>query len=154
MKLKPILLFPLALAVGSAFGQTTDADAIKAVIRRETQAYWAADAKTFRDCWANLPEAKMLYHSAMSNKVGHGHLPKYGPDQIATRKPVEMKIKTTNEQVRITGNAAFVQYDQHATRQDGAQDYSHQTRYLEKINGAWKIVHVGSLSYQFEAGTK
>lgn len=154
MNLNPILLFPLALAVGPAFGQATDADAIKAVIRRETQAYWAADAKTFRDCWANLPEAKMLYHSEMSHKVGQVPMPKYGLDQIATRKPVEMKIETTNEQVRIKGNAAFVQFDQHATSQDGAQDYSHQTRYLEKINGAWKIVHVGSVSYKFEAGTK
>jgi hypothetical protein len=75
-------------------------------------------------------------------------------DAVAKRKPAQMKIETNNELLRINGTAAFLQYDQHLTRKDGAQDYSHQTRYLEKIKGVWKIIHVGSISYKFEAGTK
>lgn len=155
MNQKYTLLFPLIFVVGSTFGQTTDADAIKTTVRRETQSYWAADSKAWLDCWADVPESNNLYYSEQNHKVGQVAMPKNGLGMMAGRKPTKMKTEISNEQLRINGNAAFLQYDQHVTREeDGAQDYSHQTRYLEKINGVWKIIHVGSISYKFEEGKK
>jgi hypothetical protein len=154
MKPKFTFLVLLIVAIGPLFGQSPDGTAIKAMIRRETQAYFAADAKTWRDCWAELPESNNLFYSEQSHKVGQTSMAKPVLDAVANRKPSKMKIETSKELLRINGNAAFMQYDQHLTREDGAQDYSHQTRYLEKIKGVWKIIHVGSISYKFVAGTK
>ncbi|MGM9512397.1 hypothetical protein ACS5NO_31990 [Larkinella sp. GY13] len=154
MKATFTFLFLLFFVAGGAFGQTPDETAIKATIRRETLSYFAADAKAWRDCWAALPESNNLYYSEQSHKVGQTSMATPDLTIVANRKPTQIKIETSREQFRINGNTAFVQYDQHATREDGAQDYSHQTRYLEKVNGAWKIIHVGSVSYKFEAGTK
>jgi hypothetical protein len=154
MNSKFTFLFLLVFTVRGAFGQTPDETAIKATIRRETLSYFAADAKAWSDCWAALPESNNLYYSDQSHKVGQTSMAKPDLNIVANRKPAQIKIETTKEQLRINGNVAFMQYDQHATRDDGAQDYSHQTRYLEKINGIWKIIHVGSISYKFEAGTK
>ncbi|GAB3909002.1 hypothetical protein GCM10028803_45820 [Larkinella knui] len=68
---KYTFLFLMVFGVGNAFGQTPDDEAaIKATIRRETQSYFAADAKTWRDCWAALPESTNLYYSAQSHQVG------------------------------------------------------------------------------------
>jgi hypothetical protein len=129
--------------------QSADATAIKAVIRRETQAYFTADANAWRNCWANVSEAHTLNYSAMSGRVSQGVMPGDIPKAMTDRKPVGMKIETTKEQMRINGTAAFVQYNQHLTRDDGAEDFSYQARYLEKMNGVWKIIHVSSLSTKY-----
>lgn len=125
------------------------------MVRRETQSYFAADAKAWRDCWAELPESNNLFYSEQSHKVGQTSMAKPDLDAVTNRKPSKIKIETSKEQLRLNGNTAFLQYDQHLTREeDGAQDFSYQTHYLEKINGVWKIIHVGSISYKFEAGKK
>ncbi|MFD2570951.1 hypothetical protein ACFSUS_09925 [Spirosoma soli] len=129
--------------------QSNDTAAIRTLVQNETQAYCAADANAWRNCWANVAEARALSYGAMTSKVSQSVMPANAAAIIAGRKPVGVKIDTTNEQIRLNRNTAFVQYNQHLTHDDGAGNFSYRTRYPENRSGVWKIIHVGSVSIKY-----
>ena len=95
--------------------QTADVQAIKSVVERETQAWIRRDAKAMTDCWANIPESGQVY-SAPNGVVGyHPEMPKGIKEAMAGQKPTGETFKNTNYQIRIKGDAAFVQFEQTAT---------------------------------------
>ncbi len=139
----------LTISIQNGLAQTDDKAAIKAVVERETQSWIKRDAKAMADCWANVPEATHLY----SLPDGKGTVV-YNPDiekAIATfasgQQPTSDTFQNTDYQIRVSGNAAFTQFDQSYSSADGTKNYSHQVRYLEKFSGAWKIVNVVSVYY-------
>jgi hypothetical protein len=52
------------------------------------------------------------------------------------------KVTRSNYLIRINGNAAFAVFDQNNEYEDGTKRDSIEERFLEKINGEWKIVNV------------
>ncbi len=60
----------------------------------------------------------------------------YGPQKMTTQ------VTRDNFNLRINGNSAFAVFDQHNVNADGTKRDSVEERYLEKINGEWKIVNV------------
>lgn len=133
-----------------------DASAIKTVIERETTAFNTRDAATFVDCWANVPEASQLViwqekdgkNTIVANHNTKMDMPVSAKAMISSLgKPTGETFQNSDYLVRVNGNAAFAQYEQVVTKTDGTKEYAHETRYLEKIGGAWKIVHVGAVFY-------
>lgn len=151
------LFFFLAVAfceVGQAQPPKTDVVAIKAVIEQETQSWLNVDQKAWLSSWADVPEAHLLY-SETGGKVHQIKMPAGMKGMLADQKPSNAKFKNTNYQIRVNGNAAFAQFDQEFSGDDGSHDQARETRYLEKTgrsdgSGQWKIVHVGALYYNPE----
>ena len=126
---------------------------IKAVIEKETQSFLDRDAVAMMDCHANKSYSLLL--------VGeHGNVhymtnPNSDMDKTVTAligqlgKPNGDSFKNKDYVIRINGNSAFAYFDQmglNTTNSDNkAPEVSHQTRYLERVNGAWKLVYVGAL---------
>lgn len=152
------LFFIAALLCATLCAQAQSADeaAIKAVIERETQAYHNADAAAMIDCWANVPQS--LQHGAYLTAEGKYEifrntnektdLPEKVKKGAADAKPDGITFQNTDYVFRITGNAAFVQYEQTETDPKGTKTYAHEVRYLEKIGGQWKIIYVGVIFYK------
>ena len=141
----------------TAVAQSADITQIKAVIERETTAFNGRDAAAFADCWANVPEASQLViwqeptgkNTIVSNRNTRQDMPTAAKAMIAgLGKPTGDTFQNADYQIRIKGDAAFAQYEQVVSKTDGKKEYAHETRYLEKTNGAWKIVHVGAVFYE------
>ena len=156
------LLITLALSAAALMATPktavaqADASAIKAVIERETTAFNNRDAGTFADCWANVPEAGQLViwqekdgkNTIISNRNTKQDMPVSGKALMSSLgKPTGETFQNSDYQIRTNGNAAFAQYEQVNNKPDGEKEYAHSTRYLEKIAGTWKIVHVGAVFY-------
>jgi ketosteroid isomerase-like protein len=138
-----------------AFAQKGDDVAqIKAVVERETTAWNTRDVAAFVDCWANVPEAGQLVtlqdatHTVVSNHNTKQDMPTGVKTMLAAQgKDNGETFQNTDYLIRQKGDAAFVQFEQTVTAPDGQKQYAHETRYLEKISGKWKIVHVGAAFY-------
>ena len=131
-----------------------DVAQIKAVVERETTAWAARDAAAFADCWANVPEAGTLVvltddkHTIIHSQNTKQDMPTSSKALITSMgKPTSETFQNTDYLIRVKGDAAFVQYEQTVTAPDGQKQYAHETRYLEKMGGKWKIVHVGAAFY-------
>ena len=144
----------LAIPRLSSAQKANDVAQIKAVAERETTAWATRDATAFADCWANLPEAGNLVvladdkHTIIHSQNTKQDMPTSSKTLLASMgKPTGETFENTNYVIRIKGDAAFAQYDQTVTAPDGQKQYAHETRYLEKIGGKWKIIHVGAAFY-------
>ena len=134
--------------------QSPDETAIKAVIEKETTCWNNRDAVGMADCWANVKEAGQLVTlqdgkgTVVSNRNTKMDMPAGVKATLASMGPASKEtFQNTDYQIRTNGNAAFAQFEQVVTAVDGKKQYAHETRYLEKLKGVWKIVHVGAAFY-------
>ena len=132
-----------------------DEAGIKAVIEKETQAFLDRDVAAMIDCHANKPYS--LFLVGEHGNVHYMTSPNADLDKTFTTilkqlgKPNGDTYKNKDYVIRINGNSAFVYFDQTAINavasdnKNKEPEISHQTRYLERINGSWKLVYVGGL---------
>ena len=133
-----------ALPAALAFGQTPDEDAIKAVIKAETEAAFKRDATAWQATW--LHEAKA---SRTLLGVGGDNAPAVGWDKLSAamfqeikEHPTPMPVEFTSDQYLIStdGRLAWVEYDQALTAPGVFPTFhSREQRALRKENGEWKI---------------
>lgn len=136
---KIFTLIFLALTLNT-FAQSAEETAVKKVIEEEKAAADAADYKTYLSHWAKVPYASFLYAGGLF--VGDALWKKM--DEVwATRKPRKVNNIRSEWNVRANGASAFVTFFQ---RQEMVENNgiveSYEERYLEKVNGEWKIVNV------------
>ncbi len=118
----------------------TDETAIKATIDGETNAYQAADYKTYQGYWAKVPYASFVVNG--QQYVGDA-LWKAADGMFAAAKPMNVNTVRTGWNIRAVGNTAFVTFAQRDENLDTKSvSETAEARYLEKINGNWKIVNV------------
>lgn len=139
-----LTLFLATLAGAGA--QNADETAIQQLLEAETNAFtkmsfadvvkkfWILDEKTIAN--VSMPDGTHLSMSA-AQMLESDVVP---PEGHATFKNTEWKF-------RISGDVAFVTYTQMVTLEDGARIGSHEMRFLEKVNGEWKL-HMSSV-HQF-----
>ncbi|QIP17072.1 hypothetical protein G8759_32765 [Spirosoma aureum] len=136
------LLLSLVL-IGSALTNSvaqSDEAAIKNSIEAEKIASDAADYKTYKSYWANVPYASFLI---FGEQVYGDSLWQLMDKVWATRKPAKVNTIRTHWNIRMKGEAAYVTFSQRAENQETKVILeSAEARYLEKIAGQWKIVSV------------
>ncbi|GAB3174417.1 hypothetical protein GCM10027291_32610 [Telluribacter humicola] len=121
---------------------------IKKVIEDETSAWLRNDGKQMQSCWADLSYAT----HTLTDESGKAYVVS-GPemsDQIArlsAQKPNEPGITFSNTryEVRPNGSAAWVTFEQTFQKPNGERYTNLESRYLEKLGGNWKIVHMTTL---------
>lgn len=129
--------------------------AIKAVIEKETQSWIDKDAEKRITCYANVPQAhSLIYHGRMNvnNGIAYSLNDKTDmPERIkatAASAPALSGFKNDKYLIRINGSSAMVHFTQILSHASGEQQNMYNERYLEKINGEWKIVYIGGVSYK------
>ena len=152
------ILAALALAAPAALrAQGADDEALKRVIRAETEAFYARNAEAWQATW--LHDAK-----ATRTLVGNGSYgavrgwDAFGPAVVQEIRqnptPVRIQLQSDNYVIRSAGTLAWVEYDQRITAPGDSVPYvSHEQRALVRQDGEWKIASqvtedVGSFGVQ------
>jgi len=147
-----VTLFFLVVA-GQLHAQKNNAVAkeivsIKGLIEKETKAFFEIDRKTWSDCWAHVPYAFWSFADTtdVNSFSGWEAINRGFADYFASSKPSTAIIDREWLDVKVFGNGAYVRFTQKVTDQDISRDKQAEVRVLEKVNGEWKIIHVGVIS--------
>lgn len=146
---KTLLALCLNLLLLNAFAQSKDEMAIKNVIEKETDAWFARDVAKMESYWAKVPQTTqcvsllgdvVIFNTAESTK---------GKDPFAMVGKVPQKAITTRTDwnFRIVGNGAYVTFKQ-KDEIAGVASHFYESRFMEKMDGAWKIVAVNAVAYK------
>ena len=123
------------------YAQSTDEKAITAVIGDETTAFYQRKADKALSYWANVPYASHSYSEKGSGCVRGYKAISAGMKQVLKRhtEPDKNIYKRHDFIIHVNGSSAWATYITDII--DGAKkSQSYDARYLEKINGVWKIV--------------
>lgn len=134
--------------VASSFAQS-DEDAIKRVLRSETEGFFKRDKTEWAGAWAHKPYihfAANLYGGDFMLVEGWNNLEKHFASQFKSLKVSDkVTVQNANYNIHKNGNMAFVTYDQTLLDSHG-KTTSKESRVVEKMNGEWKIINVTALT--------
>ena len=139
----------LLLSISLLAQKLSDEEAIKAVIEKETKAYFSIDYDTWMDSWSHVPYAYWSYAdtAGITYHEGWKAIEIGFTDYFVTSKPISIQIERNWEDLRIYKNGAYARYKQ-AVITDGVRGPEQiEIRVLEKNpkDNKWKIVLVGVL---------
>jgi hypothetical protein len=140
-----ILLAPDASAQKKA--KITDADQIKAVIEKESKAFFSIDYDTWMKSWVHTPSAYWSYadNSGINYYEGWKAIEIGFTDYFVTSKPTEFEIERTYEDLKVYGKGAFARFKQRIITNGVKGPEQVEIRLLEKEGDEWKILLVGVL---------
>jgi len=131
--------------------KNADVDAIRAVIERETKAFFEIDYKTWADSWAHTPYAFWSFADTtdVNSFSGWSQIEKGFSEYFRSSKPSTAKIEREwlGLEIKIFGNGAYVRFNQHVD-DNTRRPAQAEVRVLEKINGLWKIVCVSVIALE------
>jgi hypothetical protein len=149
--LKTFSFLMLLMMSSLTFAQNTKEEAaIKAIIEKETEAWFNRDATQMLACWADVPQITqcvsllgdvVIFNNADMNKDNRLF------KELAKEAPIKASVARSDWNIRIVGNAAYVTFKQMDTI-GGATNYYHEGRFMEKLNGQWKIVAVNVAAFK------
>jgi hypothetical protein len=145
-KLSAVFAF-FMLAIPVLAQKTSEVDAIKAVIEKETKAYFSIDQKAWMDCWSHAPHAYWSFvdQTQTSHFEGWNAIEIGFNDYFVTSKPMNIQIERQWIDVRVYNNGAFARFKQYVIT-DGVRGAEQtEMRILEKDKNTWKIVMVAVL---------
>jgi len=132
--------------------------AIKAVLEKETQAFFDVNRKDWEDSWLKVPYAYWSYSDSTGTSFIEGweniskSFDEYFKTHVANRpidvahQSANVKIERKWHDIRVYGNGAYVHYTQKV--QDNIdRDETSQIRVLEKKDGKWKVICVGVIAF-------
>ena len=128
--------------------KVNDVDAIKAVIERETQAYFGIDYKTWMESWVHSPSAFWSYadSTAIIDHEGWKAIEIGFTDYFVTSKPQNTMVERNWQEVKVYGNGAYARFKQYVITDGVRGPEQVEIRILEKDKtNNWKILLVGVL---------
>jgi hypothetical protein len=145
-----MLVFCLTLTV-PAVAQNKDVEAIKALIERETKAFFEIDYKTWADSWHHATYAFWSFADTtdVNSFSGWGKIDKGFAEYFKTAKPSTAKIERQWLDIKIFGNGAYARFTQHV-KDDTQRQPQAEVRVLEKVKGKWKIICVSVIAIEKE----
>lgn len=131
-------------------GKTSDVDAIKKLIERETDAYFGIDYKTWMSSWIHTPSAYWSFAdtSGISTFEGWKAIEIGFTDYFVTSKPNNTEIERNWQEIKVYGNGAYARFKQRVITNGVPGPEQVEIRVLEKDpndNNNWKILLVGVL---------
>ena len=130
-------------------GVDPDAYMIRQVLEAETQAWLDNDGEKMGSYWADLPYAAHTVtdeegkaYDITATEIGEM------VKRLSTQRPNKpgTTFVNSNYNIRPNGDAAWASFEQTYHYPDGAQSVTNlESRYLEKIDGQWKISHMVSI---------
>lgn len=144
-----LVMAALLLGVGTVGWAQSEENAIKQVLRNETEGFFKRDKAQWANAWAHAPYihfAANLYGGDFMLVKGWDKLEKHFASQFKSSKVSDkVTVQNANYTIRQKGDMAYVAYDQTLLDSHG-KTTSKESRVLEKINGQWKIIDVTALT--------
>lgn len=152
MKKYVLTLFALILLAGASCQEKIDNEkekaAIIAVIEEETNAYLARDLDRQYECFiqdettVGISTGKDgLYDGWEIISAGYENLYENSPD------PTNLMVKNENYKIKVYMDCAWAVYDEYTVDEnDSISSGPRCIRFLEKVDGEWKIVLLTGLS--------
>ena len=160
MKIKhsfPFVLIAFIIAFTPCLSQnkkskptTNDEDQIKALIERETKAFFEIDQQGWESSWAHVPYAFWSFADTtdVNSFSGWEQISKGFNAYFLTSKPSAAKIERDWLFIKIHGDFAYVRFTQLVKDDNIRRPQQAEVRVLERINGLWKIVCVTVIAIQ------
>lgn len=141
-----ILLFS-GWVVAQKNKKVNDEEAIKAVIEKETKAYFGVDYDNWMKSWVHQPYAYWSYAdtSGLNHYEGWKAIEIGFTDYFVTSRPGNTKIERTWQDIRIYCDGAYARFKQRVITDGVPGPEQTEIRVLEKDKEGWKIVLVGVL---------
>ncbi len=137
-----IFLLTLLITSVASFAQTSaDEKTIKTVIAEDSAAFYQRNADKTLSYWANVPYASHSYtEKGMGYVRGYDVLNKAMRNVLSRFPDADKDVyKTHDFMIHGNGNSALVSFITDVL--DGTKKrQNYEARYVEKINGVWKIV--------------
>lgn len=139
----------LSQGKGKTASFSNDEAAIKALIEKETKAFFEIDYATWKACWAHVPHAFWSFADTtdVNSFSGWTAINNGFANYFKTSRPSTAKIERKWHDMKIYSNGAYVRFTQ-LVRDDTDRPAQEEVRVLEKINGQWKIVCVAVIAVQ------
>jgi hypothetical protein len=148
-RFRPVAFAVLALMMSGRLlrAQSADADAIKRVMRAETETYYRRDVEGWKRTWVQDSTAIRTFITSSAYSVALGW-DKFGPSTVESIKgsaPQAVQVDWTNYVARIDGALAWAEYDERTTSPTFSVPLlARQQRVLVKRKGEWRILSAGS----------
>ena len=127
----------------------SDEDAIKAVIERETEAYFDIDYDKWMDSWSHVPYAYWSYAdtAGINDYKGWRAIEIGFADYFVTTKPIDIEVERVWEDLRVYKDGAYARFKQTVITDGVRGPVQTEIRVLEKDrkDKEWKIILVGVL---------
>ena len=140
--MKKILLSLLLFCTSLLVIAQTDETAIKNVLNDETKAFYDRDAKKMVSYWHKTMQTTMYIVLSPDNIITK-NASSLNADSLQKNmlsgEPLKMDFGRTNWIFCINERSAYITFDQ-IPNDPQEKQYTHETRFMEKINGEWKIV--------------
>jgi hypothetical protein len=139
----------LVCSSASLLAQKNDIEAIKALIEKETTAFFEIDYNTWASSWSQTPYAFWSFADTtdVNSFSGWANIDKGFRDYFRTSKPSKASIERTWMDVKVYGNGAYARFTQHV-KDNTARPPQAEVRVLEKVKGVWKIVCVNVIAIE------
>ena len=144
-----IFLFVFGLFSVATAQKKNDTEAIKALIEKETKAFFEIDYKTWADSWAKTPYSFWSFADTtdVNSFSGWENIEKGFGEHFRTARPSKANIERKWHDIKIFGNGAYARFTQHV-KDNSSRAPQAEVRVLEKINGQWKIVCVNVIAIE------
>jgi hypothetical protein len=142
-----VLALCLLLVLSVTAQKPSEVEAIKAVIEKETNAFFNIDYDTWMNSWIHAPHAYWSFvdSTGVVQYEGWKAIEIGFTDYFITSKPTSFKIERVYQEVRVYGSGAFARFKQVVTSDGVRGPEQTEIRILEKDKNTWKIVLVGVL---------
>lgn len=134
-----------------SFAQKNEVEAIKAVIEKETKAFFEIDPKTWADSWSHAAYSFWSFADTtdVNSFSGWPAIEQGFAEYFKNSKPSQAKIDRTWHEIKIFGNGAYARFTQRVADNTNRPPQE-EVRVLEKEKGQWKIVCVSVIAMEKE----
>ncbi|WP_162339653.1 YybH family protein [Cyclobacterium salsum] len=144
--MKTVFSIILILFASIVYAQSPEETAIKSTLSAETTAYMNRDYDAWAAHWDGSREVSFLVTNMEMRANSWEEISKaMKADMEANTTPIPATLETTDFDISVSGNQAFVVYVQ-TMKFDGQENKTYEIRNLRKINGQWKLAAMISSS--------
>jgi hypothetical protein len=137
----------LAIQVLAQKKATSEVEAIKSAIEKETRAYFSIDQQSWMDSWVHAPYSYWSYadESTTNHFDGWSAIEVGFNDYFVTSKPTTISVEREWQEIRVYGTGAYARFKQYVVANGVKGPEQTEIRILEKDKTTWKIVLVAVL---------
>lgn len=148
--MKAILTILLFFFFSSLCFAQQEETAIKAVLDKETTAFFKHDFKSSYSFWRLKPQSLAIV-SEPDGKVLYLTGKELNADYTA--KALEATVfpdefKRSDWRFQVQGSAAYVTFEQTVSKANTVTGQTYESRYMEKVNGEWKIISMMVVNFK------